>query len=56
MALGRLGGDAVDDLVPMEIEVPGGRPWTSLKAVGRGGTLHLYGDGRWFAADLGASG
>jgi hypothetical protein len=50
--VGRLGEDAVEDLVPVTINVPGGRSWTSLKAVGRGGTLHLCGDGRWFAVDL----
>jgi hypothetical protein len=50
--VGRLDRDSVDDLVRVVIDVPGGRSWTSMKAVGRGGTLHLCGDGRWFAADL----
>jgi hypothetical protein len=50
--LGRLGEDAVEDLVPVEIDVPDRESWTSMKAIGRGGTLHLCGDGRWFAVDL----
>lgn len=50
--VGRLGDEAVRDLVPAVIEVPCGQPWTSMTAVGRGGTLHLYGEGTWFAADL----
>jgi hypothetical protein len=50
--VGRFGEDAIEDFVPALIEVPGGRPWTSMRAVGRGATLHLYGEGVWFAADL----
>lgn len=50
--LGRLGEDAVRDLVQVEIVVPDGLSWTRMKPVGRGGTLHLCGDGRWFAVDV----
>lgn len=50
--VGRFGDDAVEDLVPIVIEVPGGQPWTTMAAMGHGSTLHLYWDGAWFAADL----
>jgi hypothetical protein len=54
LLLGRLDEGAVKDFVPVEIDVPGGVSWTSLKAIGRGATLHLYGDRRWFSVDLAA--
>jgi hypothetical protein len=50
--LGRLGDDAVEDLVPAEIELPGGRQWERMRCTGRGSVLYLYGDGTWFAVDL----